>query len=98
LTFYNWGGWLIWNYPEIKPSMDGRMPFWKDEKEYSSFAEYYPLEQDWKSIDESKYDYVYITPAKPLYKQMIKLVKEKKWKIIYQDKYAYIFERIKVSR
>lgn len=97
LTFYNWGGWLIWNYPEIKPSMDGRMPFWKDEKGYSAFAEYYPLEQNWKEVDKSKYDIVYITPSKPIHKQMMKLVEEKKWKIAYQDEYAFIFVRLKSS-
>lgn len=95
LTFYNWGGWLIWNYPEVKPSIDGRMHLWQDEKGYSAFKYYYPLEQNWQNVDESKYDIVYMTPAKPMHKQMMALVKENKWKIVYQDKYAYIFTRVK---
>ncbi len=97
MTFYNWGGYLIWNYPEIKPSIDGRMHLWQDEKGYSAFKYYYPLEQNWQNVDESKYDIVYMTPAKPMHKQMMQLVKENKWKIAYQDKYAYIFTRVKNS-
>lgn len=93
LSFYNWGGWLIWNYPEIKPSIDGRMHLWLDKKGYSAFAEYYPLEQNWESVDGSKYDIVYMPPFKPIHKQMMQLVNEGKWKIIYQDKYAFIFVR-----
>lgn len=96
LTFYNWGGWLIANFPQIKPSIDGRMHLWRDEKGYSSFAEYYPYEQNWKSIDTSDYDIVYMTPEKPLYKQMVSLVKENKWISSYKDDYAAIFERKKV--
>ncbi|MBI5452214.1 hypothetical protein HY945_02040 [Candidatus Gottesmanbacteria bacterium] len=93
LSFYNWGGFLIWNYPEIKPSIDGRMHLWRDEKGYSAFADYYPLEQNWKEVDKSKYDIVYMPPFKPIHKQMMKLVEEKKWKIVYQDEYATIFVR-----
>lgn len=93
LTFYNWGGWLIWNYPEIKPSIDGRMHLWRDEEGYSAFAEYYPYEQNWKDIDKSKYDIVYMTPKKPIFKRLMELVKENKWKIAYQDEFAYVFLR-----
>ncbi len=93
LTFYNWGGWLIWNYPDIKPSMDGRMPFWKDDHGYSAFAHYYPLEQNMANVDASEYDEIYIPPTKPIYKQMLKLVDEGRWKIVYQDIYAGIFVR-----
>lgn len=28
---YNWGGYLIWQYPEKKVFVDGRMPSWKNE-------------------------------------------------------------------
>jgi hypothetical protein len=97
LTFYGWGGWLIANYPQIKPSIDGRMHLWQDETGYSAFAYYYPLEQAWGNVDESKYDTVYMPPTKPIFKQMIKLVETGKWKILYQDKYAYIFSR-KIDR
>lgn len=95
MTFYNWGGYLIWNYPQVKPSIDGRMHLWQDEKGYSAFAQYYPYEQNWKDIDNSDYDIVYMTPSKPVHKRLMQLAEEKKWKIAYSDKLATVFVRNK---
>ena len=95
LTFYNWGGWLIWKYPLLKPSIDGRMHLWRDEKGYSAFAEYYGYEQNWTDVDKSDYDGVYINLTKPLYFQMVKLTESKKWKMVYKDDFAAVFYRIK---
>jgi len=97
LTFYNWGGYLIWNYPQIKPSIDGRMHLWRDEKGYSAFAEYYSYEQNWADIDKSDYDVVLIDTVKPLYSQMISHVEKGTWKIAYRDDYAAIFVRNKTA-
>ncbi|OGH14869.1 MAG: hypothetical protein A2860_00715 [Candidatus Levybacteria bacterium RIFCSPHIGHO2_01_FULL_37_33] len=95
LTLYNWGGWIIWNYPQIKPSIDGRMSFWRDKKGYSSFADYYGYEQNLKDIDNSKYNVVLMSPEKPVYKRLLKLAREKKWKLVYGDKFAGVFVRNK---
>lgn len=97
LTFYNWGGWLIWKYPQIKPSIDGRMHLWRDEKGYSGFSEYYGYEQNWTDVDKSDYDGVYINLTKPLYFQMVKLVENKKWEMVYNDNFAAVFYRIRKS-
>lgn len=94
LTFYNWGGWLIWNYPEIKPSIDGRMPFWRDETGFNAFADYYFLEQDLADVDKTTYDIVYMPPTKPIFKQMMRLVNEGKWELDYSDDFASIFVRL----
>lgn len=93
LTFYNWGGWLIWNYPEIKPSVDGRMHLWQDSTGYSAFKDYYLLEQDLADVDKTNYDVVYMPPTKPIFKQMMRLVQQDKWVISYSDEYASIFVR-----
>ncbi len=93
ISLYGWGGWLIWNYPEIKPTIDGRMSFWKDEKGYSGFKEYYWLEQNLDDIEASKYDLVYMSPDKPLFKRMLQLVDEGKWSVVYRDRNAGIFVR-----
>jgi hypothetical protein len=92
-SYYGWGGWLIWNYPGIKPTIDGRMPFWRDESGYSGFEEYYRYSQDISDIDDAKYNVVYMPPDKPIYQRMEQLVKERKWELVYQDKYAGIFVR-----
>lgn len=94
MTFYNWGGWLISRYPDIKPSIDGRMHLWRDKNGYSAFAEYYFIEQNIEDVDASSYDVVFMTPNKPVHRRLLELVKEKKWKIVYQDEFASIFSRI----
>ncbi|MBI3379761.1 hypothetical protein HY029_03345 [Candidatus Gottesmanbacteria bacterium] len=95
MTFYNWGGWLIANYPEIKPSIDGRMHLWRDSSGYSAFIDYYPFEQNRKDIDQSDYNVVFMTTAKPIHRRLMELVKMGKWKIVYSDTRASIFVRIK---
>lgn len=92
-TPYSWGGWMIWNYPNVKPSIDGRMHLWKDEKGYSAFAEYYTNVQDWESIDKSRYDVVLALKIKPIYKRLTKLSKEGKWRTVYTDYSSAIFIR-----
>lgn len=93
-TLYAWGGWLIWNYPEIKPSIDGRMHLWH-ENGYSAFVDYYDLEQVATDIDKSKYNVAYVPYNKPIYNRLVTLSNQKKWKQVYSDKYATIFVRNK---
>lgn len=92
ITFYNWGGWLIWQYPTVKPSVDGRMTVWKSH-EYSAFETYYALEQNVADINTSHYSIVYMSPAKPLYQRMKQLVQARTWDIIYEDQFAGVFLR-----
>lgn len=93
-SLYGWGGWLIWNYPQIKPTIDGRMHLWV-QNGYSAFADYYSIEQNFSDIDKTKYDIVYMSPDKPVFNRLLFLVKEGKWDEVYQDKYAGIFVRKK---
>ncbi len=92
-TLYGWGGWLIWNYPQLKPSIDGRMHLWH-ENGYSAFEDYYAVEQNNKDIDQTKYNTVLISPDKPVYERLIKLENAGKWKMIYNDPNASIFVRV----
>ncbi len=95
LTFYDWGGFLIWNYPQIKPSIDGRMHLWRDTSGYSGFEDYYGYEQNFKDINSSKYDIVLINNTKPLYRRLAALAREKKWELVYSDKRASVFIKVK---
>lgn len=91
---YNLGGWLIWNYPTIKPNIDGRMPFWRDDNGYSAYEEYHALEQGVADIDKSAYDLVYWPPHKSaLYNRLITLTIAGKWRHVYDDPFASIFVR-----
>jgi hypothetical protein len=95
LTFYDLGGWLIFNYyPQIKPSIDGRMHLWRDEKGYSAFSDYYGYEQDFKDINDSEYDVVLMSPNKPMYDRLLYWVKRGYWKKVYEDENAGVFIRV----
>lgn len=96
LSLYGWGGFMIWNYPEVKPSIDGRMHLWKDSKGYSAFSAYYALEQDWEDVDKSKYDAVLMWNDKPIYQRLEELVEQGKWEKRYEDEFAGVFVRKKL--
>lgn len=92
-TNYNWGGWLIWRHPKIKPAIDGRMHLWRDNTGYSAFDEYYPLEQNIKDIDRSRFDAAYVWRGKAIYQRLLTLTQEGKWRMIYLDSRAAVFVR-----
>lgn len=91
-TFYDWGGFLMFNYP-IKPSMDGRMALWRDENGFSSFETYYALQQNWQDIDKSSFDVVLINHRKPIYFHLLELEKTGQWTLRYEDPIASVFTR-----
>lgn len=98
-TDYNYGGWLIWNYPEIKPSMDGRMSLWVDpDTGYSAFLDnYFPLETGHADPDKSMYDVFFVQNYRPLKDRLDGLVSIKKWSLVFQDERASIYVRNKIS-
>jgi hypothetical protein len=96
LTFYDWGGWLIWNYPEIKPSIDGRMHVWQDKNGYSATIEYNKYWSNAKSVDKSNFDVVYLPQEQsPIYMKLSDLIKQGGWESVYQDNNSVIAVRIK---
>lgn len=95
MSHYDWGGWLIWNYPQIKPNIDGRMAFWEDETGYNALAKHSLLTLNLRDIDKSKYDVIYMNYNSPIYERITQLVKEKRWKMLYQDQFAFIAARKK---
>jgi hypothetical protein len=93
LTLYDWGGWLIWRYPGVKPSVDGRMTVWRDASGYSAFEEYLGYEWGWRDVDASRYDVVYVAPNRPIFGRMMALVDEGRWEVAYADPLASVFVR-----
>lgn len=93
MTLYNWGGFLIWNNRDLKPSTDGRMHLWRDETGYSAFEYDYKFEQNAEDIDKSKYDVVFTSKSKPIYERLKTLASENKWVLVYEDKTSVIFKR-----
>lgn len=95
MNLYGWGGWMIWQYPDVKPSIDGRMHLWRDEKGFSAFETYYAYEQNKKDVDDSMYDTVFIPKEKPVYRRLLQLTREGRWKLVYRDDLSAIFARVK---
>lgn len=98
LSLYDWGGWLIWRYPTVKPSVDGRMTVWRDASGYSAFEEYLGYEAGLRDIDASEYGVVYVAPNRPIHARMMALVAEGRWEVAYSDPLASIFVRRAASR
>jgi hypothetical protein len=94
-TTYNLGGWMIWNHPDMKPAIDGRMHLWQDKNGYSGFLYTYLFEWDKKSIDTSKYDVAYVSTDKPVYDRLLRLTAAKRWNQVYRDSTNAIFVRNK---
>ena len=93
MTLYDWGGWLIWEYPEIKPSSDGRMHLWRDESGFSAFEYDYYFEQNLNDINTSHYNVVFTNRFKNIYDRLIELTREGKWELVYEDATTVIFLR-----
>lgn len=93
LTYYGWGGYMIWNHPQIKPSIDGRMTLWRDDSGYSAFEVYYDFEQNLRDINGSPYEVVLMSPEKPVYNRLQELVNQGKWQKPYEDQFAGVFVR-----
>lgn len=95
-TDYNLGGWLIWNYPKIKPSMDGRMPIWEDYAGRNAFEEYYKIESGHVDPDTTPYTIFFINNNRNLSVVLNdKVVYKKTWRIVFRDDKNTIYEKMK---
>ncbi len=97
MTLYDWGGWLIWNYPAIKPSTDGRMHLWEKDG-YSGFRHDYNIEQNIADLHFSKYEVVFTGKEKPIYSRLQELENEGTWRKMYEDPKSVIFTRVSPTR
>lgn len=90
---YKWGGFLVWEYPEKKVFIDGRMASWKQGdvrplKEYVTIAN---LGQNWKTkLDEYEIQFVLVEKKATLASV---LREEENWSIVFEDDLAVVFLR-----
>jgi len=94
-TDYNLGGWLIWNYPQIKPLIDGRMTLWQGSDGYNVFQDYIALVDNQKDIEQSDYDIAFVQAGEPITKHLALLALEGKWKLAYGSTRVAVFVRVK---
>ena len=94
---YDWGGFLIWQLPEYKTFIDGRMAAWRDAD--GVFSEKYgeiktAPKENANLIDEliRKYNITFAL-EKPGTDTVNFLVNDRAWKIVYQDNVSVIIVR-----
>lgn len=90
LNEYNWGGFLIWQYPEKKVYIDGRMPSWQtgNFRIFEEFNNIVRYNEGWEKNLE-KYDIGFAV----LYSNWINDASFSKigWKKVYSDNLASVY-------
>lgn len=93
---YDFGGFLVWQFPEQKVFVDGRMPFWQIDDRFPFFEEQYSISAGSGSIEmlEDKYDvdWMILRPNRPL---AYALLGQDHWTQLYRDDFAAIYRKIK---
>lgn len=97
---YNWGGYLIWQFPSKRVFIDGRMPSWRfDAPEQESswamkeYQEVFESEEAMKRIF-AKYDVTMVLLAPRRDTAFFMWLEKNKWQKIYGDNEAIIHQKI----
>lgn len=94
-NYYNWGGYLIWQVPNVKVFIDGRMPHWIDEQGRSAMKDYMKAMQQEKEVlwpevfARYNIDTAFIPSPSGLKDRLL----ESKWTEIYTDEIAAILQK-----
>jgi hypothetical protein len=93
---YEWGGFLIWQKPNVKVFVDGRMPAWKDENgksPYQIFLEIIQTQPGWnEKLNQLKTDYILISNGTFLNLLLQKEANKYRWQPVYRDDIAVIYK------
>ncbi len=92
---YNWGGYLIWQLPERRVFMDGRMAIWKT-AEQNAFQDYLTIAGGEDATPDllKKYDVGLVLVYKNRSGKNYFLQNNENWRIIYNDATAFLFQRV----
>jgi hypothetical protein len=89
---YNWGGFLIWQLPEYKTFIDGRMPGWKNDDRdiLTDYLKIYKVSPETNEL-LGKYDvsWAILSPDAPI----TTYLKLSGWIEVYTDKTAVILQK-----
>jgi len=88
---YVWGGFLIWQLPEVKTFIDGRMPAWREGEKYV-FRDYLTLVQlkpGWEEILKKYRVSYFLIRRDSALAQVLKVHPD--WKVVYKDSLAAVF-------
>ncbi len=92
---YNWGGYLIWQLPEKRVFIDGRMAIWRTPTQ-DLFREYQSLSAEDEPattiLDKYGVELALIYRQRPLEQYFLRHTDT--WQIIYQDDLSVLFRRV----
>jgi len=93
---YEWGGFLIWQKPNVKVFVDGRMPAWHDENgksPYQVFLSIIQTQPRWnEKLNKLKTNYLLITNGTFLDLLLQKESTKYNWREVYRDDVAVIYK------
>lgn len=104
---YEWGGFLIWQLPEYKIFVDGRMPAWLAEapptggakaagytSPYTIYLETLQTQPGWQeTLDEYEIDWILISPGTFMDLKLAPEPESFGWEEVYRDKTAVVYGR-----
>jgi len=93
---YEWGGFLIWQLPEYKVFVDGRMPAWKHSSGKSPYTIYLETLQNqpgWKeTLKEYNLNWILISPGTFMDLLLQPNPEKFGWQEVYRDKISVIYK------
>ena len=87
---YEWGGYMEWNAPGLKTFIDGRTDIFIYNGVFNDYLKILWVNNPLERLDAYRIDYVLVEPESPL---GYALAKSGKWRTIYSDPVAVLFER-----
>lgn len=93
-NFYDWGGFMIWQIPEVKPFIDGRMHLWHEGDNYimNTYMQTLQGQGDVEKVfKDFNFTWAIVPPGWGIVDKLDSLVKDGKWRLVYQDQMAIIY-------
>jgi hypothetical protein len=90
LNDYDWGGYLIWNAPQVPVFVDSRVDIFEYSGIFADYLDIMGLKNPLQLLHKHDIYYVLFAREKPL---TYLLRNSAEWRVIYQDNVAVLFER-----
>jgi hypothetical protein len=89
---YAWGGYMEWYAPELKPLLDTRGDLFVYNGVFEDYLRVKANVHSFQILDRDRIDYVFLQTNEPL---IYLLEQSPAWRLIYSDKVASLFERVR---
>ena len=90
---YNWGGYIIWQYPRLQVFVDGRTDLYGDTI-IGEWMQILQAKDDWaKRLEHWQVDWVLIDGSRPL----AGALQPSQWEKVFSDDHSVLFHRVSVQ-